>query len=41
MGKTVPANRRGGFVLSNILNFHADTVWKSHQLNREMLLLLH
>ena len=35
MGKTVPANRRGGFVLPKILNFHADTVWRSHQLNRE------
>ena len=35
MGKTVPANRRGGFVLPKSLHAHADTVWRSHQLNRE------
>ncbi len=35
MGKTVPANRRGGFVLPKSLHSHADTVWRSHQLNRE------
>ena len=35
MGKTVPANRRGDFVLPKSLHSHADTVWRSHQLNRE------